>query len=83
MTKELRNTCTPKVARIENGADLENKEVENADNVEVDMTGKVVAEESYCPATPAPVRPSPAFIYNSPIFSKNKANPTRRQSMII
>ena len=74
---------TPKVARIENGADLENKEVENADNVEVDMTGKVVAEESYCPATPAPVRPSPAFIYNSPIFSKNKANPTRRQSMII
>ena len=50
---------------------------------QVDMTGKVVEEESYCPASPAPVRPSPAFICNSPVFSKNKRNPTRRQSMII
>ena len=60
-----------------------NKDEVETKEPQVDRTGKVVEEESYCPASPAPVRPSPAFIYNSPVFSKSKSNPTRRQSMII
>ena len=59
--------------------DLNDVEIKD---LQVDRTGKVVEEESYCPASPAPVKPSPAFIYNSPVFRKNKSNPDRRQSII-
>ena len=68
----------PAAEKVTN-TDLNDVEIKDP---QVDMTGKVVEEESYCPASPAPVKPSPAFIYNSPVFRKSKSNPDRRQSII-
>ena len=47
---------------------------EKAEHVEagIDTTGKVMDEESYCPASPAPRRHSQNFHFGSPIFDKNK-----------
>ena len=39
-----------------------------------DTTGKVIDEESYCPASPAPTKSSNNFPYSSPIFSKSKTS---------
>ena len=75
-------TGTEKVSSDDTSTPKKIHEIETGEP-QVDMTGKVFEEESYCPASPAPVKPSPAFIYNSPVFTKNKSNPTRRQSMLI
>ena len=75
-------TGTEKVSSDDTSTPKKIHEIETGEP-QVDMTGKVFEEESYCPASPAPVRPSPAFIYNSPVFTKNKSNPTRRQYMLI
>ena len=41
-------------------------------NRKVDDTGRVMEEESYCPASPAPSKKSPSAQTNSPIFTKAK-----------
>ena len=55
------------------GAELSEQEEEtDHEVVEIDTTGKVMNEESYCPASPAPSKHSQNFPYSSPIFQKNK-----------
>ena len=36
-----------------------------------DTTGKVIDEESYCPASPAPAKQGQNYPYSSPIFQKS------------
>ena len=48
---------------------VDNSELANTSR---DTTGKVMGEESYCPASPAPAKHSQDFPYSSPIFQKNK-----------
>ena len=45
--------------------------------------GKVIAEESYCPSSPAPTKSDPRFPYNSPIFSKKNAASFRMNPMVL
>ena len=47
-------------------------EVRNEELQGTDTTGKVVEEESYCPASPAPRKSASSFPYSSPILSKTK-----------
>ena len=47
-----------------------------------DTAGKVIDEESYCPASPAPSKPVQSFPYSSPIFSKSKTNSLTTKSVI-
>ena len=56
-------------SKVSRSHEIEDKEEENP---KVDDTGKVVEEESYCPASPAPLKTKPVFVYESPIFSKFK-----------
>ena len=58
-----------------------NKETEAAKSCH-DTTGKVIGEESYCPASPAPSKPSQSFPYSSPIFSKNRTSLMTMKSVI-
>ena len=54
----------------------ENKELElskdDTEEVPLDNTGKVIHEESYCPASPAPAKQGQTYPYSSPIFQKSK-----------
>ena len=50
------------------------REETDTNNLGKDETGKVVEEESYCPASPAPAKPGSSFPYSSPIFTKNKTS---------
>ena len=82
---------TPKVAKKDSeevdgnkSGDIASPRNENEVEIkdpQIDMTGKVFEEESYCPSSPAPTKPSPAFIYNSPVFTKKQT--LRRQSMTL
>ena len=56
-------------------------------NRKVDDNGRVIEEESYCPASPAPSKKGPLAQTNSPIFTKAKIttfspNPSRMNPLI-
>ena len=54
-----------------------------ANNLGKDATGKVVEEESYCPASPAPAKAGSSFPYSSPIFTKSKTSTLTMRPMIL
>ena len=48
--------------------------------------GRVIAEESYCPASPAPVKKTQAFTttaMDSPIFKKSQSSPFRMNPLVL
>ena len=59
------------------------REEAGSSNLSKDSTGKVVEEESYCPASPAPAKPGSSFPYSSPIFTKSKTSALSMRPMII
>ena len=58
-------------------------EIVDLEKTSPDKTGKVVEEESYCPASPAPTKTNLSFPYSSPVFSKNKTSTMRMNPMIL
>ena len=58
------NSISTKVARTKT------PEVQSQEKQRQDDTGKVIGEESYCPASPAQPKANQVFNFNSPVFSK-------------
>ena len=48
--------------------------------------GRVIAEESYCPASPAPVKKTQVFsatVVDSPIFKKSQSSPIGMNPLVL
>ena len=61
---------------------------DNQDQVQDKGTdkGRVIAEESYCPASPAPVKKTQVFsatVVDSPIFKKSQSSPFRMNPLVL
>ena len=63
-----------KVARTKT-PEVQSQEEQNPKH---DDTGKVIEEESYCPASPAPLKAHPLFTCDSPVFSKTKTGAIKK-----
>ena len=80
--KEARKDTIDDITKDTSDADSGPKSMEKEKTAK-DNSGKVIEEESYCPASPAPSKSGSSFPYSSPVFSKNKTSTLRMNPMIL